>query len=401
MKFRELTEKEYESFCNKSSQKNFTQTLSMVERYKKENVEYYLVGVVEDKKVLAATLLIASNRKFLGQKSFNTLQGPIMDYKNKDLLSFFTNEIKKFVKSKKGYEVIIDPYIISEPRDTDGNVIEGENNLDVKNNLIKLGYKYIGEGSQVKWVYCLDINNMSEDEIFKTFKSSVRNNINKTLNKFMLDVRKLEYDELDQFKKITLDTCQRRGFGDKSLEYYQNMYEVFKDDVAFYICELNLNQYIEKLNDDIKFNEEKINELSDSSSNRNKKKVMQNEIDINKRKIEEIEKLKEEKGEILPLSAAMFMLYGDEIIYLFSGSYDEYMKFFGQYRLQWEIIKYACKNTYRRHNFYGIKDLFNPNGKDYGVYEFKKGFNGYVEELLGTFILPTSFIGIIKNKIKK
>ena len=91
----------------------------------------------------------------------------------------------------------------------------------------------------------------------------------------------------------------------------------------------------------------------------------------------------------------MFILYGNEIVYLFSGSYAEYMNFCGQYRLQWELIKYAADNGYRRYNFYGIQDVFNPQGKDYGVYEFKKGFGGYVEELLGSFEISIS----PKNKV--
>ena len=44
---------------------------------------------------------------------------------------------------------------------------------------------------------------------------------------------------------------------------------------------------------------------------------------------------------------------------------------------------FAADNGYKRYNFYGIQDVFNPKGKDYGVYEFKKGFGGYVEELIG------------------
>ena len=94
------------------------------------------------------------------------------------------------------------------------------------------------------------------------------------------------------------------------------------------------------------------------------------------------------------------MLYGDEIVYLFSGSYAEYMSFCGQYRLQWEIIKYAADNGYKRYNFYGIQDVFNPNGKDYGVYEFKKGFGGYVEELLGSFILNIGIVGKLYDTLK-
>ena len=117
--------------------------------------------------------------------------------------------------------------------------------------------------------------------------------------------------------------------------------------------------------------------------------------------ISSLKNIQKEKGDILPLSCAMFILYGDEIVYLFSGSYDEYMSFNGQYRLQWEIISYAADNHYKRYNFYGIKDLFNKDGKDYGVYEFKKGFSGYVEELLGTFCIPVTLLGKVFYWYKK
>ena len=95
--------------------------------------------------------------------------------------------------------------------------------------------------------------------------------------------------------------------------------------------------------------------------------------------------MKSEKGNVIPLSCAMFILYGDEVVYFSSGSYKEYMQYYGQYIIQWEMIKYACENNYKRYNFYGIMDVFDKKGKDYGVYEFKKGFNGYVKELLGEY----------------
>ena len=73
----------------------------------------------------------------------------------------------------------------------------------------------------------------------------------------------------------------------------------------------------------------------------------------------------------------------------------------GQYRLQWEIIKYAADHGYKRYNFYGIQDVFNPQGKDYGVYEFKKGFGGYVEELLGSYIIDIDSKAKIYNLLRK
>ena len=84
----------------------------------------------------------------------------------------------------------------------------------------------------------------------------------------------------------------------------------------------------------------------------------------------------------------MFILMQPEVIYLESGNYNQYMKFNAQYLIQWELIKYGIKNGFKKHNFYGIPDKINTHPKDYGIYEFKKGFNGYVEELIGEYELP-------------
>ena len=97
----------------------------------------------------------------------------------------------------------------------------------------------------------------------------------------------------------------------------------------------------------------------------------------------------------------MFILTKPEVIYLSSGNYDEFMNFNAQYLIQWEMIKYAVNNKYDRYNFYGISGNFDKNDKDYGIYEFKTGFNGYVEELIGEYAYPTSFVYYIMKLIHK
>jgi len=401
MKFCELKDKEFMNFVNSRPEKNFFQTTMMRDRIKKENKETYLVGVKDDNnKVIAAAFIAENGSKFLGKKVFESYKGFILDYKNKELLKYMTDEVKKFLKTKNALRLIIDPYIVNVTRDMEAREVEGPNNKDVDKYLKELGYKYNHNGAQVKWCYCLDINGKTSDEVFSDFRSSTKNNINKTITKFKLNIRDLSKEQLSEFKKVTEDTCDRRDFKDKTLEYYEDMYDAFKDDVIFKICELNCDTYISTMEEENEEFRRKIEELSDSASNKKKKEEMHKQMDANIKKIEEVKELKKEKGNIIPLSAAMFMLYGDEIVYLFSGSYEEYMKYCGQYRLQWEIIKYAADNKYRRYNFYGIQDVFNPKGKDYGVYEFKKGFGGYVEELLGSYILNISFIGNIYGLLR-
>ena len=405
MKFTMLEDKEFTKFVDSRPEKNFFQTVMMKNRIQKEGKENYLVGVKDKKgKVIAAAFIADTGLRFMNKKTFESYKGYIMDYSNEKLLKFFTEEIKKFLKEKNGLRLIIDPYIVNVSRDMDAKETGEVDNRYIADYLKELGYYLNENGAQVKWCYCLDINGKTSDELFKEFRSSTRNNINKTITKFKLNIRDLEKNQLHEFKKITEDTCDRREFQDKTLQYYEDMFDAFKDNVVFKICELNCEEYISNLREEINEYNRKINELSDSSSNRKKKEEFKKQLEANENKIKEVEDLQKEKGNVIPLSAAMFILYGDEIVYLFSGSYEEYMKFCGQYRLQWEIIKYAADHGYKRYNFYGIQDVFNPQGKDYGVYEFKKGFGGYVEELLGSYIIdidPKAKIYNFLRKVKK
>ncbi len=401
MKFCELNDIEFMSFVNSRPEKNFFQTTMMKERIEKDGLKVYLVGVKEDNQVVAASLIAETGHTFMGKKTYEAYKGFILDYHNNELLKYMTEQVSAFLKEKNALRLIIDPYIPNVSRDADANIVEGVDNRDVVNYLSSLGYKENPNGAQVKWCYCLDIDGKTPDELFKEFKSNTRNYINRTISKYKLELKTLKRDELSEFKQVTSDTCERRDFADKTLKYYEEMYDCFKDDVTFQICSLNCDTYISVLEEENKTFEDKITNLSDASSNKKKKEEMKKKLEANLNKIAETKKLKKEKGNIIPLSAAMFMLYGDEIVYLFSGSYAEYMSFCGQYRLQWEIIKYAAEHNYQRYNFYGIKDVFDKNGKDYGVYEFKKGFGGYVLELVGSFELSLSFPDKIYHLLRK
>ncbi len=384
MKFREISIQEFADFSITAQQKNFFQTPMMYQRLKNEGAEVYLLGVEMAKKIIAATLVVKSN-VFLGKKTFSAYKGYLLDYEDDQVLIFFSTKIKAFLRQKGGYKLVIDPYLPNVSRDSEANIIPGVDNQHIKTKLINLNYQYLGETGQVKWTYCLDLKGKTKEQLFDEMRPSTRNYINRTVAKYQLNIRTLTYDELDQFKKITVDTCARRSFDDKSLTYYQDMYKTFGKQVVFKICELDIKKYRAVLELENVNYQTKLAELSDSSSNKNKKINMQKEIINNENKIIQLDELSAKNGNIITLAGAMFILYGDEVVYLFSGSYEEYMSYCGQYALQWDIIQIALEEGYQRYNFYGIKDVFDKKGPDYGVYDFKKGFGGYVEELLGSF----------------
>ncbi len=395
MNFVNITEEEYEKFWESHPCKTFLSSPKISNLREKSNWKTYFVGVKESEKLIAASMLFSHKRHF-GVNEFYSPRGLLLDYNNEKLLNYFVKELKKFVKDKKGYVLRIDPYVIYKERDIDGNIVEGGiNNTKVIDNLKKLGFKKVRkeEKEQVGWMFSLNLEGKTEEDILKEMKPNTRNTIRKA-EKIGIDVKEISYEELDEFQKIMIETGERKGFHVRDLSYFQEMYKLFSDtnEVKYYITSLDLENYSNSLENEKKEKEEKISLLSDAKYNEGQKKNLNNEILSLEKRIEEAKEIMKNTGKkVINLSGSMFMLIKPEVIYLSSGNYEEYMKFNSQYLIQWELIKYGIKNGFKKHNFYGIPEDINTHPKDYGIYEFKRGFNGYVEELIGEYELPITF----------
>lgn len=392
MDFVELTEKEYQKFWENHPLKTFLSAPKIAKLREKSNWKSYFVGVKENKKVVAAALLLSHKRKF-NVNEFYSPRGFLLDYNNKELLTFFVEKVKEFAKSKNGYILRIDPYVIYKQRDINGDIVEGgEDNTHVVDHLTSLGFKKVKTENmeQVGWMFSLGLEGKTEEQILKEMKPNTRNTIRKA-EKLGITMTELSYEELNRFQNIMEETGERKNFAVRNVEYFQNMYNLFHDsnEVKYYVTELNLKEYIKRLNNEIKEKEEKLSNLGDAKYNDGQRKNITGEIDSLKKRIDEAKEIMEKTNkDIITLSGSMFILIEPEIIYLSSGNYEEYMRFNSQYLIQWELIKYGIKNNFKKHNFYGIPANINEHPKDYGIYEFKKGFNGYVEELIGEFELP-------------
>lgn len=408
MKFVEIKETEYEKFWENHPLKTFLSSKEIGMLREKNGWNKYFVGLKENNKVIAATMLVSHKRR-LSKYEFYAPRGFLINFNDTKIVNLFVKEIKKFIKERNGYILRIDPYVINKERDIDGNIVnDGIDNTKVIENLKQLGFKKVSEKDmeQVGWMFSLGLEGKTEEEILKEMKPNTRNTIRKA-EKFGIEIKELSYDELDKFEDIMIETGARKNFSIRKLDYFQEMYNLFYDkkQIKYYITELNLKKYIEKLEKEKLEKEEKIKSLSDAKYNEGQKKGLTNEIMSLEKRIKESTEIIKSKGkDVITLSGSMFIMIQPEIIYLSSGNYEEYMKFNSQYLIQWEMIKYGIKNNFKKHNFYGIPANINTHPKDYGIYEFKRGFNGYVEELIGEFELPITWhYSLFKliHKIKK
>ena len=388
MTFEEITEEDFRKYAEKSPYKSFMQTPEIA-KYREENgwTVYYLAAK-HGNEIKAASMLVAKPT-FLGKSTFIAPGGPLLDLDDQPLTDFFMRSLKRYIKSHNGYVLHISPYFETIERDRHGDKIEnGFHHESAIKNLKNLGFIELQDASQPKYMYALDLKGKTPEELMADFKSNTRGHIRKA-EKMGVTVRDLKKNELNIFKEITESTSKRREFEYKPLKYYEEMYDLFvpRHEALFLLAEVEngatrglpeAEVSVDSRESGARQREdERATHVADRPLGRGRPEGSTGGGDAAR-----------ELTETLPLSAAMFMLYGDEVVYLFSGSDEKYMKDYNaQYELQWYMIKYAAEKKYKRYNFYGIHGLPDDAHPD-GVYEFKKGFGGQVIEMIGTWELP-------------
>ena len=395
MEFVELSEKEFLNYSKKSPYTSFYQMPEWAKVKKTNGWNSYFVGLKDNNKIVAATLLLSKKIKMF-KTMFYAPRGFLLDYNDLDLLKEFTNKVKEYIKEKDALFLKINPYVDYQERDVDGNIIENTEKKELFKTLEELGFKHNGfyieqdkkTDLEPRWISVLDTKDKDMDTLYKEMRSSTKWRLNNS-KKNALRIIDAKYEDLEEFKNLMKHTAERREFVDRPLSYYQDMFKILKekDLVRVLLIEINFKELIELSEKNLEETNAKIEEIKDNTRKEKQLKEFYLEKERLESKIKELQEIIKEDGEKKIISGGWYMLYGREIIYLFGASYKKYMKYNPQYLLQWEMINYAIDHNYEAFNFYGIDGNFNKESKGYGLFDFKRGFNACVHELIGEFDL--------------
>ncbi len=398
LKFCKLSEAEYLSFFQESSLKNFMNSIEAYNAKKLNNWQAELLGVKDESgKVIAATILASIPvMKFF--RYYYAQRGFLLDYNNQELLNFFTKNIKQYAKQNKGLYLVADPNILVFERDIDGNkVIDGYDNSFVLEKMQKAGFKHkefktgYDNAGYVRYMFTILINGRDEKELLKGMNSQAKRSIQK-MAKQGIKIEELALDKIDVFLQMMDQTAERRNFHAREHSFFKNIVSSYGEHGKVILAYLDVEERLTNLqNEKAEFEKElaKLNSAEELNKKKQNKLVQLKEaLATNAKRLVETEELKAEYGTKINLSTAFFTIYDDEIVYVYGGSDNKLRKFNAAYAPQWYMIKEAIKNNINRYNFYGISGDFSEDADDYGVYAFKRGFGGVVEELIGDFILP-------------
>lgn len=413
MKLIQLEEKIFDEFSKQHILGTFYQTSQYAKLMERQGMKYLYLGLISDSnKIKAATLVLVQEKKSVFGKIRNAYcpRGFLIDYDDLELLKLWASELKKFLKKQKIVYLRVDPPIENVKRLQNGEIdYDGFNNYHVIENLAASGFKHLGfnkafETLKPRWNVIIR-NKTNSDEIYNNFSKDIKSKIRKAQNMGVT----IEKGTSEDIKKFYSYVSKKHI---RSLKYYQDFYEIFKDSdmCEIYFAHLNPQRYLEKSREQYDQELIKNNALLEQIQNNNqgslesiinKKMVSDNAISQYKENIVTATKLLGLYPEGISLSTAFIIKYKQEIFFLIDGFNKNSEIITSTNLLRWEIIKHYVDKGYNTINMNGITGIFNPKNKFYGLYRSKISYGGDVVEYIGEFdLVIKSFIYGIYTNIK-
>ncbi|NLZ45486.1 MAG: peptidoglycan bridge formation glycyltransferase FemA/FemB family protein, partial [Clostridiales bacterium] len=207
-----------------------------------------------------------------------------------------------------------------------------ENDSDVIKYLNESGLVFKKNAEELQTIqarnnYMLFLNGRNEEEIFASFHKKWRYNIRLSERRGVV-CKVCGKESLDDFHGLMAETGKRDGFAIRSKEYFESMLDSLGENCRLYMC----------------YSQEGI-----------------------------------------PLSGAVTSQYAGKTCYIYGASSNENRNLMANHFMQWNMIQWAIQNNCELYDFQGIPFYTDETHPNYGVYRFKKGFNGEVVTYAGEF----------------
>lgn len=185
------------------------------------------------------------------------------------------------------------------------------------------------EGVQPKYVFRLDIS-PDEETLMAQMHQKTRYNV-KLAQKKGVRIRIGTKADLPEFYRVLKETTERDRFLVRSYSYFEDMYDTLH---PAGMAELFIAEY---------------------------------------------------EGQVI--SGTLALIIGEKAWYLYGASSNSHRNVMPNYLIQWEMIRWAKSKGCTLYDFRGVPGHLTEDNPLYGLYRFKKGFNGEYTEFIGEWDL--------------
>lgn len=429
--FKEINPLEVNRFNNEHKKGHIFQT-SYWSEVKKEWEVKFIAGYNENNDTVLTATILLRKAPYINSYMGYIPRGFTCDYENKNLIIEFTEYLKNFAKNNKIAFITVDPDIhLAE------NEVIQEKGESIKDFLRSSGYKNTDsknfEAIQPNFVFRLDLptegeKNNIKNQVFKNFSSKTRYNIkvaeDRGLSVECYDKNNVTEEVLSKFHEIMVTTGKRDNFIVRRKEYFKDMINSISPYCRLYMIKYSYQKDFNRLEEKLKKQEDarnkaiiKINELKeklvaetdeDKISKLNKKLLDQeNRLKDTERQIEgftqKIASIEPYKDKEIYLSGSIYLYYGGKAWYLYGASENILRDTMPNFLMQWAMITDSIDLGCYLYDFRGVSGDLSPDNPLYGLYKFKKGFNGNFVEFVGEFdlVIDTFIYNMYKKAFPK
>ena len=372
---------EYDQFVKEHELVNVLQSSAWEEV--KSDWQHEKFGVYRGDKLLATASILIKTLP-LGYRMFYIPRGPVLDYKDAELLNFVLQSIKSYARSKRAIFVIFDPSICLSQSSIKHEKTEYPENMAIIENLQRMGVRWsgktdgMGDTIQPRIQAKVYKENFTEDKLCKSTKQAIRSARNKGV-----EIQIGRDELLESFSFLMKKTEKRKDIHLRNEAYYKKLLDNFKDKAYITLATLDIAKRLRELEEQLAKNlalEESFTESTRTSkveAQRRKKERLVEERAFLQRY------LNEEKANI-PLAATLSLEFGNTSVNLYAGMDDAFKRYNAPILTWYETARYAFERGMVWQNLGGVENSLNG-----GLYHFKEKFNPTIEEYLGEFTMPT------------
>lgn len=347
--------------------------------------------VKEDGVIIGAALL--HQRVFKANIShFYAPRGLLVDFHQLDHVTQSLLAIKSFVKKKGGMFVTMDPEIIINHIDEQGNPmsqIDAWPIIDVfsAHGFIHRGFNKNFEALNPRYTFILEL--VKHENLLDSYHSTYRKLLRRPAP--YLSIEKTDMKDMSTFVFLMEATAKREKFFSSGRNHYEHIYSLLqkRNMSDLYVVHLHVDKLKQSFTDQLNELETKLQAIDPKKyQNQQKYENRVNEIKVQLSKVQHLMESYAHLSEddIIPLSSIMTVKYAQTVWTLHGGNHDDFKEFNAALHLYHRIFDDAKAEGYHYADLFGTTGEWdNPQNPVYGIYMFKKRFQGKYVEYIGEF----------------
>ena len=381
----DIAQKEFDSFVENHEYCNLLQSYNWAKV--KQNWDHIYTGVYEGSN-LVGTGLVLIKRLPLSFSMFYIPKGPIMDYKNKELIQFYFQELKKIAKKEHCLFIKFDPSIhVNDYKSNEYNTNRYEDTkeyLDIFKSCGAIHHGFtmsIAETVQPRFqsnVYaCEDIEATLPKHTKRLIKDANRRNV---------QIIHGQEELIDEFSRLVELTESRKNVALRDKNYFKILMDNYPEGGVIFLAQCNVYQ----LNKEAQEKKKQLEIDIENNPVNAKKKLhrLEDQLRSVNKSLKEYEALFEEFGKEdkeVAIAGILSIQYGNTCEMLYAGMDERFKQFMPQYKEYVENFKWAFERGCIWSNMGGVEGSL-----DDGLTKFKDNFNPTINELLGEFDIPVN-----------